>query len=148
MNILAPLKLLLPALIPSWNFFDIISPSPRIEFSLLKSENEKALKWIEFRPRPKQLSFLKMLKRMFWNSKWNEYLYLVSCAERIMKNYTPHSETEILNRIEKELLLEQKTIMATHLQFRLLFIQRDRAKLIKNVVFLSRIKKLAKEYVL
>ena len=33
------LKLLIPALLPSWNFFDYITPSPRIQFTLLKHEN-------------------------------------------------------------------------------------------------------------
>ena len=28
------LRLLLPALIPSWRFFDVIAPSPRIEYAL------------------------------------------------------------------------------------------------------------------
>ena len=32
-----PFKLLLPALIPSWSFFDVIAPSPRIEYALLRS---------------------------------------------------------------------------------------------------------------
>ena len=148
MNILQPLKFLLPALIPSWNFFDIISPSPRIEFSLLNSESEKALEWTEFRPRPEQLSLLDMIKRMFWNSKWNESLYLVSCAERIMENYTSHSETEILNRIEKEVLLKHENLEATHLQFRLLFIDGNNFKLNKNITFISRTKALAKKYVI
>ena len=32
---LQTVKLLLPALIPSWRFFSTIAPSPRIEFALL-----------------------------------------------------------------------------------------------------------------
>ena len=39
---LRTLKLLLPVLIPSWRFFDFIAPSPRIQFSLLKTELKKA----------------------------------------------------------------------------------------------------------
>lgn len=32
-TVLAPFKLLLPALIPSWNFFDVIAPAPRVEYA-------------------------------------------------------------------------------------------------------------------
>ena len=45
------LKLLLPALIPSWRFFDTIAPSPRIEYALLHDPHAAAA-WREFRPRP------------------------------------------------------------------------------------------------
>jgi len=148
MKILQSLKLLLPALIPSWNFFDIIAPSPRIEFSLLNSENENALEWTEFRPRPAHLSFVQMLKRMLWNPGWNESLFLVSCAERIMENYTPHSENEILKRIKRDIFHDQKKTTATHLQFRLLFIQRQESILKKEVLFTSRIQALSIEDVI
>jgi hypothetical protein len=47
---LQTLKLLLPALIPSWRFFDTIAPSPRIEFTLLKTAQDASGAWREFRP--------------------------------------------------------------------------------------------------
>ena len=91
------LKLLLPALIPSWNFFDVIAPSPRIEYTLLNSQNESVTDWQEFRPRPEQLSFIQLLFRLLLNPRWNETLFMVSCAERILQNPTEyqHSENEI-----------------------------------------------------
>ena len=147
-----PFKLLLPALLPSWNFFDVIAPSPRIEFTLLHSKNESPIQWQEFRPRPTQLSFSKMLSRMLWNPRWNETLFVVSCAERIMENTAQsnlgsHSENEILKRIVNDivcnkLLTENNKISSnttTHLQFRLLVIQREGLELIQKVVFQSRI---------
>lgn len=143
MKYLQPFKRLLPALIPSWNFFDIIAPSPRIQFTLLQFKDETPNHWQEFRPRPSHLSFLQMLKRMLWNPKWNESLYLVSCAERIIEEHTVHSENEILNRIQKE-LASKKSTTATHLQFRLLFIQRQEHKLIEKVIFTSRVHKIFK----
>lgn len=143
MKYLQPFKRLLPALIPSWNFFDIIAPSPRIQFTLLQSKDEMPSHWQEFRPRPSHLSFLQMLKRMLWNPNWNESLYLASCAERIIEEHTVHSENEILNRIQKE-LPSKKTTTATHLQFRLIFIQRQEDKLIEKVMFTSRIQKIFK----
>ena len=145
MNLLKPLKLLLPALIPSWNFFDIINPSPRIEYSLHSAENEKPLNWVEFRPKPSHLSLSDMLKRLFWNPKWNESLFLVSCAERILENYTLHSENEILKRIKKDIRLRKVQATETHLQFRLLFIQRVGAELKTDVLFNSKIHKLSSE---
>ena len=42
---LQTLKLLLPALIPSWRFFDTIAPSPRIEFTLLKTAQDAPGDW-------------------------------------------------------------------------------------------------------
>ena len=134
MKFLQSLKLLLPALIPSWNFFDIISSSPRIQYCLFNLKNEPVTNWKEFRPRPKQLSLLKMTQHMLWNPTWNESLFLVSCAERLMKNHTEHSENEILQRIEKSLDTEQ----ANYLQFRLLFIHRQGKKLKEDILFTSR----------
>lgn len=145
-NLLHTLKLLLPALLPSWNFFDIIAPSPRIQFTLLKKEDVPPHEWHEFRPRPAHISFIQMLKRMFWNPKWNESLYMVSCAERLIEKHTPHSEDEILQRIIKELkLTSAKSLLlnATHLQFRLLVIQRKNEELYEELIFLSRIQPLS-----
>ena len=145
--ILKALKLLLPALIPSWNFFDVIAPSPRIQYALLNTENEIQLEWLEFRPRPMRLNVIQILHRIFWNPRWNETLYMVSCAERIMENSANclHSENEILNRISSDLIEENPpnhTISETHLQFRLLTLQRQDSELIQEVIFHSRIQKL------
>ena len=151
-----PFKLLLPALLPSWNFFDVIAPSPRIEFTLLHSENDTSTQWQEFRPRPALLPLSKMLSRMFWNPRWNETLYVVSCAERIMGNTSQnnlysHSENEILNRIMNDIVCNKMLTEnnkaqdnpTTHLQFRLLVIQREGLKLMQEVVFQSRITPLS-----
>ncbi len=51
--ILRPFALLLPALIPSWNFFDVIAPSPRIEAARLASTDAQPV-WREFRSRPQR----------------------------------------------------------------------------------------------
>ncbi len=142
---LQTLKLLLPAIIPSWRFFDFIAPSPRIQFALLRAADEVPHQWHEFRPRPAQLSFKKMLGRMIWNPRWNESLFLVSCAERLMEHPTQHSEDEILQRIMAELQthsLATSVMTATHLQFRLLVIKRQDSQLQQTVSFHSRIQPL------
>lgn len=127
---LPTLKLLLPALIPSWRFFDVIAPSPRIEFTVLKSADDVASYWQEFRPRPAHVTIGSMIKRLFWNPQWNESLFLVSCAERMIENPTDHSYQEILKRIQTE-------IKAPYLQFRLVFIRREGEVLQKETLFMS-----------
>jgi hypothetical protein len=151
------LKLLLPAVIPSWRFFDIIAPSPRIQFALLNTENKplpesgllEKVEWCEFRPRPTHLSFLQMLGHMLWNPWRNESLFLVSCAERLLQQPTKHSEDEILKRIVADLQADvaNPLIAASHLQFRLLLIQREDSTLQQKVVFHSRIQNITEQNV-
>ncbi len=143
---LKTLKLLLPALIPSWNFFDIIAPSPRIEFTLLDTHMEIPTQWQEFRPRPTHIPFTTMLKRLFWNPWWNESLFLVSRAERLMANPTEHSRQEIANRIQADLTQTSFDLAnKSYYQFRLVFVSRHGTKLEKEVTYLSPIYSLSQE---
>ena len=131
-------SLLLPALIPSWRFFDTITASPRIEFALLKTADEVADEWQEFRPRPAHLTLASRLKRLFWNPRWNESLFLVSCAERLMENPTQHSLQEIKNRIQAECHRHKIDTTATPcFQFRLVFVERHDKHLRKHMTYLS-----------
>lgn len=132
------LKLLLPALMPSWRFFSEIAPSPRIEVALLdKAENEDAA-WQEFRPRPQHVSLSQMFLRMFYNAHWNENLFLMSCAERYTKNSTDHSLDEIVLRIKTEFERESgDDHKHPFMKFRLVFVHRDDGKLQKHVTFVS-----------
>lgn len=137
------LALLLPALVPSWRFFDVIAPSPRIEFVVLKDAEERAENWREFRPRPAHLSIFDMLKRMVWNPRWNEALFLVSCAERLMKSQSEHSVQEILGRIERDLRGAGFDCAGSpYLQFRLVFLYRDGAVIEREVTFVSSVCKM------
>lgn len=123
---LRPFTLLLPALIPSWRFFDVIAPSPRIEYALLPGETAPG-DWREFRPRPERVSLAAMLGRLVWNPRWNETLFLVSCAERLVDEPTAHSEDEIFRRIAADLADAPEP----WLTFRLVFVHRD----IREVLF-------------
>lgn len=125
------LKLLLPALIPSWRFFNEITPSPRIEFALLQHAGDVPA-WQELEYRPQSLSVGAMLARMLHNPRWNEALFLVSCAERLANNPTEHSRREIMNRI-----LAQVATHAPHMQFRLVFVSRSGAELQKHIEYVS-----------
>jgi hypothetical protein len=141
---LQSLKLFLPALIPSWRFFETVEASPRIEFTELETEDGKAADWQEFRPRPAHLSFFAMFKRLLWNPAWNESLFLVSCAERLMDNPTEHSRQEIVARIKAE--LEQRSVDVAampYVQFRLAFVSRNGEELEKNICYLSPVYKIS-----
>lgn len=131
----SPLKLLLPALIPSWNFFDVIAPSPRVEYARLRSIGDAAGEWKAFRPRPQRLSPLEMLTRLVWNPRWNESLFLVSCAERLGDDETVHSETEIFKRIAADVVREPQDAERPWLCFRVIFVSRVGEVLVDEVQY-------------
>jgi hypothetical protein len=130
------LALVLPALIPSWRFFDAVSASPRLDYVLLRAQTDDSLDWQPFRPRPDRLTFPAMLRRMFWNSERNESLFLVSCSERLVQNPTAHSQSEILRRIARHLAPQAKA--TPFLQVRLRFVlPDDDGTLASHVAYLS-----------
>ena len=126
------LKLLLPAIIPSWRFFDVIAPSPRIEFTVLSTPGDVPKIWQTFRPRPDHVPVLMMFRRMTYNAHWNETLFLASCAERLMQNPTKHSEAEIVTRIRRDLSEAEG-----YMKLRLVFVRREGETLEKCVTFTS-----------
>ena len=69
------IALLLPALIPSWRFFQTIEPSPRIEY------RTDGGAWRLANPVPRRVGPWRMLTRLFWNPARNDALYMTSCAE-------------------------------------------------------------------
>lgn len=131
-------KLLLPALIPSWRFFDTIAPSPRIEYVLLKSpEDYVGEHWQAFWPRPKRVSIGRMMVRMIWNPHWNETLFVVSLSERLIENPTEHSRKEISRRI-RDMCRDLEGVEATpYFQFRLVLLSRDGGQLRESVAYIS-----------
>jgi hypothetical protein len=138
------LRLLLPALIPSWKFFDVIAPSPRIEYALASASTEAPSDWREFRPRPEQVSVATMLKRLVWNPRWNETLFLVSCAERLVDEPTAHSEDEIFQRIAADLARQpDAATLEPWLSFRLVFVSREGEAIEREVLFQPQPRRLA-----
>ncbi|MCE7797700.1 hypothetical protein LWE61_14210 [Sphingobium sufflavum] len=120
---LTGLRLLLPALMPSWRFFDAVTASPRVDYALLAAPGEEAGPWREFRPRPAVLTPGVMLRRLLWNPQWNESLFLVSLAERIMRAPTVEaagpSELELMLRVARHLDREGGCDPGGYLQIRL-----------------------------
>lgn len=134
---LQPLKLLLPALIPSWNFFDEIAASPRIEYAVLPSPDD-AGDWREFRPRPPRVSPFATVGRLFWNARWNETLFVVSCAERLLAEPTEHSRSEIFRRIARD--IPDKNAW---LRFRISLVSEQNGALIREMAFISEARRVS-----
>ncbi len=139
---LQTLKLLAPALIPSWNFFEVIADSPRIEYAQLRSPGETARDWREFRPRPERVSLPAMLGRLLWNARWNEALFVVSCAERLLAEPTAHSQDEIFRRIAAD-LAERRGAGGDWLSFRIVLVSEDEGAINRDVAFLAEPRSLA-----
>jgi hypothetical protein len=133
---LQTLKLLFPALVPSWNFFDVIADSPRIEYVELPSPTAPAEAWREFRPRPARLSPAAMLSRLFWNARWNESLFLVSCAERLLAEPDAHSRDEIFRRIAAD-LAERREAGPGWLRFRIVLVGEREEGIARKIAYLS-----------
>lgn len=129
--------LILPVLLPSWRFFKTIEPSPRVQWALFSARGDTSEHWHEFRPRPAYLSPFQMFRRLFWNPAWNESLFLVSCAERLQEQPTDHSINEIRQRVLREIAQLPIKSAGMLLQFRLVFVHRDGARLTKEILFLS-----------
>lgn len=136
-------KLLLPVFIPSWKFFNRIAPSPRIEFSLGAPVLDETSQWQELCLRPKQLSVIDFVKSIFYNPRWNEALYIMNCAERLVIDPNKHCVEEIMRRIRTELEHRGMDLKSTpYLQFRLIVISREGNELQKEILFSSEIKNI------
>lgn len=132
------LNLILPAVIPSWRFFSTVAPSPRIEYVIRGSATDRSGVWQEFRPHPDHVSFGRMLRRMIWNPRWNETLFLVSCAERLIAAPTEHSVVEIQTRVARDVMRGAKPpALTSRLYFRLVFLDREGADIIKSIEYVS-----------
>lgn len=139
------LRYLLPALIPSWRFFDYIRPSPRIEFALVAHVDEPATSWQEFRPRPVHLSINSMLRRLLWNPRWNESLFIVSCAEKLLDAPSAMREDELLTRIAAGIARGEtgdKITGPTYLIFRIVVLNREGEQISRRVGFVSSARRL------
>ena len=132
------LMLLLPALIPSWRFFETIEASPRVQWAGIARGDTVGLNWQEYRPQPQRVSIYAMFWRLFWNPARNDGLYMVSLAERLTLAPDTHNIGEIFRLISADLTSDA----APMLQFRLVFVHRDTVglsnDLVQEVTYLSR----------
>jgi hypothetical protein len=140
------LALLLPAMMPSWRFFAMVAPSPRIEFALLGAADEAARRWQEFRPRPARVPLLAMLGRLVWNPRWNESLFLVTRTERFLEGGSPESLREILARIRSDLRgASGGSGAARRIQLRLVVVRREQGGVVREEVYRSPVHPLEAE---
>jgi hypothetical protein len=137
---LATLKLVVPALLPSWRFFAYVGPSPRIEYACLSDLAATPGTWRELRPRPEKISLGAMLRHLFWNPDWNESLYLVTCCERFLADLGEHWRTEIMHRVLQTVGSNASNLGSTPARyaiFRIVLIERRGAVLVTEVVYVS-----------
>ncbi len=136
---------LLPALIPSWRFFDYIGPSPRMQFAIVAKPDDPVPCWQEFRPRPAHLPFAFMLWRLFWNPQWNETLYMVSCAEKLFEKPSAMREEELLTRIAAAIARGEfaDTVAGpAFLLLRIVVVKRVGEQIVQQVSFVSSARRL------
>lgn len=137
------LRLLLPAIVPSWRFFDAVTASPRLDYALLPTADAPTARWQEFRPRPAVLRAGTMLRRLLWNPQWNENLFLVSLAERLLgatsMETAAHSQRELLLRVARDLDRHAACDPDAYLQIRLRLVSRTGPgeHVTEEVVYLS-----------
>lgn len=132
------LRYLLPALIPSWRFFDAIGPSPRIEYCLL-ADDSSASDWQPFRPHPQHLPLLQLFRRLLWNPARNEALYLLSSCEKILARDSAQAQQVIAGRIAQALQSGEIPLPEGmhRLRFRLLEVEREAGAILQHERFVS-----------
>ncbi len=131
------LSYVLPVLFPSWRFFKTIEPSPRVEWAVVETRATDPFVWRVFRPPPDHLSLGQLLWRLVWNPQGNADLFVVSCAERIQDAPTAHSIAVIRRRVRQDAADVGCVDAGAVLQFRLVFVRRDGAGLVRDIVFQS-----------
>lgn len=137
MGFLRTFNLLLPALFPSWRFFDVIGPSPRVELCLLEAPEDAGKEWQECRPRPRTLGLRERTASFFWNARWNETLYLATCSERLIQGEEERCAREIRRRLRADMLAGTTGGLSGFFRYRLVFVTRDGAALRRDVLFTS-----------
>jgi len=128
---------LLPALMPSWRFFDAIGPSPRVDYAWVNDDAAPA-PWQEFRPRPPRVPVTRMLARLLWNPHWNETLYIVRCAERLMEGDVDFTARELRWRLT--LACQRGELLpatAPALRFRVRAVTREDGRIVDDVLYVS-----------
>lgn len=126
------LSLLLPGLIPSWQFFKTVEPSPRVQWRALSDDGSGD--WHGYAQRPVSIPLNSYLKRLFWNPDWNDALFVVSLAERLIAQETHHNLNEIRRRVAA---VSAPSHPQGRLQFRILFIHREGDHLVKEINYVS-----------
>ena len=134
------LKLLLPILFPSWRFFSSIGPSPRFHIAFSNNENDEPASWRELRSIPKNVSLKEGIFRLFHNPRWNETLYINTCAEHLFEAYSEMREREIMRPIlaaikAGEIIPDDNSV---YVKFRISAVIRERQVITQPITFVSK----------
>lgn len=86
--------LILPALIPSWRFFDRIGPAPTARYAAQNTAGTPLL-WQPLAPRRASRGPLALIASLLHNPARNEALYIQSLAERLITEDRPHAAGEL-----------------------------------------------------
>jgi hypothetical protein len=144
------LSLILPIFFPSWRFFSSIGPSPRFLLAFLSAENDSPKIWQDLKVRPAKMTLLKCVANLFWNAQWNNILYLNTCAEHLLDEYSLERENEIMLRLllalpNEKIRFTEKT---QYLVFRIDTVTREHGQIIQATQFMSKPRSLSKRLVL
>lgn len=133
------LQHLLPALIPSWRFFDRIGPAPHLEFALTTSTSDVQAEWREVRPRAARVPIHVMAGRLFWNARGNETLFLMSCAERLLDRPTAEVADDLWTRVADIVEADVATLApsARFLRIRIVEVRREGTELVRHIPWVS-----------
>lgn len=136
---MAMISSLLPALMPSWRFFDRIGPAPRIQYAFVHAADRSSPEWRDLRPRPARLRLSAMLGRLFWNPDGNEALYLVSCAERLLDSPSALHANHLCARVSERVRRNHSAPIGpgTSLCVRIIETRREGDRLLDEVRFVS-----------
>lgn len=136
--------LLLPIIFPSWRFFAVIAPAPRVDVADLAPDADEpaAEAWRPLRPTPDRLSLLQNLKRVLWNPRWNETLFLTTCAERVAETGDAALMMEILRRAHADMAAADTP--PRRFALRLTSVRREGDTLIEDELYQAPVQSLAK----
>lgn len=132
------LQELIPAIIPSWRFFDRIGPAPRLEYSLTAGAHDQPAEWHEVSPRPSRVPPWVALAHLFWNPYGNAALFLVSCAERLIETPTADRADDLWHRVAE--IVEQRTgqnAAPPFLRIRIVQAMRERDRIVDHIAWTS-----------
>lgn len=133
------IKIILPALFPSWRFFSSIGPSPRLYYAFIGNEADEPQLWQEFRPRPFNISLRERVWRLLHNPQWNETLYINTCAERLFEGYSEMRVQEIMRRLLVAVSRAEISVGANdkYLVYRIGAIMREGGSVHEQITFTS-----------
>lgn len=77
-----------------------------------------------------------MLRKLLWNPRWNEMLFMVTCAEKLLDEPSPWHEDELLTRIAADFMRERSPGPG-YLRFRIVIVQREDKRITERVSFVS-----------